>query len=1119
MKPDTRRRPDAPIDLPRIPGYRIEGILGRGTSGVVYSAVQEVIDRAVALKILRGDLAQSTRAVERFRREARTAARLAHPAIIAPIDMGQLPDGRWWYAMELVEGISLAERIDERGPLSERDALRMFLPLADALQHLHEVGVVHRDVKPANILIDPRERALLADLGLAFARDEPSLTGSGGVLGTPHYVSPEQARDSSKVDARSDIWSLGATLYHAVTGRPPFSGNSVAEVFSAVLQDPLVDPRRFAPDLSSSFVLVLRACLTRDLDHRYQEPKDLKADLQRLLERRPPQVNKEGLEPLAHARSMAPWQWGLGLAVVLGLSLLAWAPWEAGQGKDPRSGPREGPLAPLEALESNYREGRHLPIAVLDRLAGWPMPETAAEAAQVRQRIQTLNIQVLGDMAVFLRGLVQEFDPAIELTMKAGSWTEAQRLLEQELPRRLMLGLGRPRLEDLPDVQEVGGFRQWYRTQEASLEAERIRRLDQVSREARLWLQDEVDPAVQHALLRNDFQTALDQCPDRLEAPLERFRGTWTGLPREMVDAQLQRDLLPGLLALRQSVRQAWTVLESQLMAWIEAQEPDLMAKIETNHVEGMDAELQAGFEQRLAVLELDMTEVPEVWAQTVGTALDQASLRLRREGQRQRLAVARNEYERDSADGEKLLQRRQYGAACQLWQDRLDSPWRVSVFPEMQRELREGQLLQELLHRCGQRLQQLAGSECTLTLHGVPRRGQILVGADVVQDGVTLISNGGRDRDSMALRHPIDGPEAVEVLVADDVLRFADEFSGDLSDASSQASSDYALARAVFLFHEGFPREALNALPRGLAETDPLVDSLHDRILRDLTRGEGLSPEELVVDIAALIRDVEGGGQARARWRSEIEALLLEPDLTPEQRTQLLELQARVAVEGSRRTLAMLYPDAEILSRGPELASRRDVELRWRFDRNPDSWSLGTFQVEPGRLRNSPSGADSAPDWWTQPLSLPLASPLELARPMRFALTFRIPEGQPVGPVMLNVGGYYLAFLTAGDQSRFAGGEGTPRSLLESLELGGVSGYEGFSGFEPGKYHRLEIELSTLASTRRGRIKAIRLDGRELKGPTFVPRPATTPVVSLAAQGALDLYSFELGASEALPR
>ena len=244
MKPDTRRKPDAPIDLPHIGGYRIAGMLGRGASGVVYSGVQEVIDRAVAIKVLRADLAQSTRAVERFRREARTAARLAHPAIIAPIDMGQLPDGRWWYAMELVEGISLAERIEERGPLNEREALRMFIPLADALQHLHEVGVVHRDVKPANILIDPRERALLADLGLAFARDEPSLTGSGGVLGTPHYVSPEQARDSSKVDVRSDIWSLGATLYHAVTGRPPVFGQQRCGGF---FRGASSSPRRSAP--------------------------------------------------------------------------------------------------------------------------------------------------------------------------------------------------------------------------------------------------------------------------------------------------------------------------------------------------------------------------------------------------------------------------------------------------------------------------------------------------------------------------------------------------------------------------------------------------------------------------------------------------------------------------------------------------------------------------------------------------------------------------------------------------------------------------------------------------------------------------------------------------------
>ena len=118
--------------------------------------------------------------------------------------------------MELVEGVSLLRRIGERGSLTERECLRLFSPLCDALQHAHEVGVVHRDIKPANVLVDRRGRARLVDLGLAMGQNDPSITKTGSTLGTPHYVSPEQARDPSQADIRSDIWSVGATMYHAV---------------------------------------------------------------------------------------------------------------------------------------------------------------------------------------------------------------------------------------------------------------------------------------------------------------------------------------------------------------------------------------------------------------------------------------------------------------------------------------------------------------------------------------------------------------------------------------------------------------------------------------------------------------------------------------------------------------------------------------------------------------------------------------------------------------------------------------------------------------------------------------------------------------------------------------
>src|SRR5688572_3744733 len=284
--------------LPQIPGYEIASFVGRGSSGVVYRARQLAVDREVAIKILHPHLARESRIVRRLQREARTTARLAHPHIVSAVDMGET-DGRWWYAMEFVDGPSLAQRLRSEGRIREREALRLFIPLCEALEHLWENGVVHRDIKPANILIDKTGGARLADLGLAVGEADPSITGTGGTLGTPHYISPEQAVDPRKADVKSDIWSFGATLYHTVCGRPPFFGESAAEVLSGVLYSRIADPEELEPALSSRLALVLRKCLTRDPTRRYQNPHELLLDLERVRERRAPRIARRTLEPVA----------------------------------------------------------------------------------------------------------------------------------------------------------------------------------------------------------------------------------------------------------------------------------------------------------------------------------------------------------------------------------------------------------------------------------------------------------------------------------------------------------------------------------------------------------------------------------------------------------------------------------------------------------------------------------------------------------------------------------------------------------------------------------------------------------------------------------------------------
>jgi hypothetical protein len=1116
MTRETRRKPDAPIDLPRIPGYRIEGILGRGASGVVYSAIQETIERAVALKILRSDLVRSVRAVERFRREARTAARLAHPAIIAPIDLGQLPDGRWWYAMELVEGISLGERIEEQGALSERDALRMFIPLADALQHLREVGVVHRDVKPANVLIDPRGRALLADLGLAFARDEPSLTGSGGVLGTPHYVSPEQARDSSKVDSRSDIWSLGATLYQAVTGRPPFTGTSVAEVFSAVLQDPLVDPRKFAPDLSASFVVVLRACLTRDLAHRYQEPHALRDDLQRLLERRAPEVPREGLEPLE--RSAPLYRRALWSAALIGtVGGLAW--WQFGpSGQPEEAAVRAGdPLLPLVMLENSYNEGRIRPVALLERIAAWPRPGGEAPGGALGPRLQTLNIRAYRDLGEALRNLEQELAPVLEGSLQRRNWVAAQHLLLRELPRKLLEAAGCASTASLPDAEDSRSFIQWEDRWKERLQSHFDARLKGLKLSGQVWVDEQIEPSVAAYLAQQNIGAALADSRRSVAEVMTALQAEWKGLPETQVRDALAGPFESRLAELEQSVQDHWGALAVDLTTFLDEKTTALSQRIETELLEGLDQELRDGFVTECARVGLALHQVPGEWKQDI---LDQQAIlgeRLRREGRGKRIAVARNEWERDLLEVQGLHTARQYAQASVLWSDHLAAPWRLSVFPDMERELREALLLEDLLVRCAARLTALNDEKVLLTINDFQQEGTLVESVRVLERGVVLMHGARRERKRFLLRR--DATQVDSVLEAMDVLRLARQAGA--SNPTMGLPYERALARALFLFHEGYLKEAKAALPRGEAREDPLTRDLERRILRGLTQGKERSPDQWIVILAALTRDVESGGQASRRAGDQAEALLAEPGLDPSMGPRLQALLAKAKANQGARTLELLYPDARIIERGPEQASRRDVHLGWLFDSVPESWTLGRFQARPGRLHLPEFKGDleGGKTWLADPLALSVSKPLETVRPLGFILHFRFPENLPVAPIVLSLGGYHLAFVTDAGESRFVGGNGDPEALLQDLVKGEASGQAGFSGFQPGVYHRLRVQLTSLATTRKGRIQAILLDEQELRVPAQVSRPASSSVLEFSCLGPLDLYRVEIKASEVVAK
>ncbi len=278
----------------QIPGYEILALLGKGGMGAVYKARQLSLDRIVALKVLSPESSRDETYLKRFMTEARALARLNHENIVAGIDVGEA-NGFRYFAMEYIDGEPLSGVIEREGALPEKRALKIGMQVARALAHAEKHGLVHRDVKPQNIMIARNDTAKLCDLGLAMTPEEQgrglSASGAGGSargtsLGTPHYVSPEQARGEHKVDIRSDIYSLGATLYHVVTGETPFAGTSPMVLMTKHLTEDPVPPRRRNNRVSKGVNDLILRMMAKDPDERYGSPVELLEEMERVLQGR-----------------------------------------------------------------------------------------------------------------------------------------------------------------------------------------------------------------------------------------------------------------------------------------------------------------------------------------------------------------------------------------------------------------------------------------------------------------------------------------------------------------------------------------------------------------------------------------------------------------------------------------------------------------------------------------------------------------------------------------------------------------------------------------------------------------------------------------------------------------
>jgi serine/threonine-protein kinase len=302
--------------------YEVIEELGRGGMGRVYKVFDQKIGEVIALKVIHPEISVNEKAVDRFRNELRFARKVGHRHVSRMFDLGEV-DRTFYITMEYVEGENLKSFIRRSGQLAPRKAISLGKQVCEGLAEAHRLGIIHRDLKPQNIMIDREGNARIMDFGIARFTEAEGLTGSGVMVGTPEYMSPEQI-ETLEVDKRADIYSLGVILYEMVTGRVPFAGETPLAVLIKHKQEPPQNPQETNPLVSEDLTRIILKCLSKDKAARYQSAEELLEDLT-LAEQALPQAEKTAVtRPYFRVRRPArPWIWAAaGIVLVIALVLL-----------------------------------------------------------------------------------------------------------------------------------------------------------------------------------------------------------------------------------------------------------------------------------------------------------------------------------------------------------------------------------------------------------------------------------------------------------------------------------------------------------------------------------------------------------------------------------------------------------------------------------------------------------------------------------------------------------------------------------------------------------------------------------------------------------------------------
>ena len=1074
--------------------------MARGSSATVYRARQNAVDREVALKVLHPELAGRKRVVKRLQREARTTARLAHPHIVSAIDMGEV-DGLWWFAMELVQGPSLALRLRQSGALSEREALRLFIPLCEALVHLSEYGVVHRDIKPANILIDDTGGARLADLGLAFSDGDPVLTAQGGTLGTPHYISPEQARDPSTVDGRADLWSFGATLYHALCGEPPFRGTSLAEVLASVLHARIPDPSLVAPELSKGIVLVLRKCLSRDLSMRYSGPGPLLVDMERVRERRAPHINPRALEPVERpSRPLLLVSVGVTLAISVAFLLWTFA------GENSADSPVSEFVNPIATfpesvttLVEDARTDPSLLAAAISELLAYS--DSAPE--ELSQDLSNLESGLMSGLRVQLRTLQQEQEAALGELISNSALARARAALDSGFETTLRRRTGYS-TERLP--KRLGQSRRvWLMERERELgEATRVA-LAVLVGAAEVQYERVLLPAIQSDIEDQAWRTARAKLATSPIELVVAAGGSTEGIAPSQLDEAFAS--LRSRLRVREDLLiDEWTRVEAGLHRWIERRATELENGLRARRLRaGVASELIEGFDEKLKQDGLKRGEFLEPEGAAVLRELERRRHELSQLEESLLSSELAQRFQSLRTLFDKHWAEREYESVLSLWKiereklmelpDAEGTGWRDEHLADLALLIRQAELLLDLLDRAARELERRAGRELELSFNLIPVRGRLQLAGDPLNNAFELATQQGVQRANL------------RELDTRDVLALAGVADPDGIESSNEERQHAAL---LYLRDGDSARAlALVSSERILrsGEAGRLTSFIEDRAFEILQAAQA-SHQERDAEARALLEQVDGGTSGPGKLAA-VQRLLNDYGGSSPVRKRQRELRKTrdTLLKPPPRANEQTYREA-FDPLGIELTRDR-VRLIFEFGPNASrSWERGEWEPDwdaweaPAPTTGAELPMSGGPRISLRRSSVQLDPSVELK--LRLDLEFR-EDAQAV----ISAAGFHISVFSRGDRAASGHGwlvtSGTLEQHFDALRRG-KGELEAF--LDAGQTHRLDFVLRPRA----GRVALI-WNGDEVASAT-VKSPRSTSensTVELRAKEGTRLSRCEL--------